>query len=58
MNTTKEERAMSVAQMRANFAHEGGAPDAEQEALLDQYIEGTAILADLYTHAREYVYIA
>jgi len=56
--TTKEERAMRVAQMRANFAHEGGTPDAEHEALLDQYIEGTATLADLYTHAREYVYTA
>lgn len=49
---------MRVAQMRANFAHEGGVPDAEHEALLNQYIEGTATLADLYTHAREYVYTA
>lgn len=58
MSTTKEERAMRVSQMRANFAHEGGTPDVEHEALLEQYIEGNATLADLYTHAREYVYTA
>jgi hypothetical protein len=36
----------------------GRPPDAEHEALLDRYIEGTATLADLYAHAREYVYTA
>jgi hypothetical protein len=56
MSTTKEERSLRVANMRANFAQEGGVPDAEHEALLDHYIEGTATLADLYDHAREYVY--
>jgi hypothetical protein len=54
--TSKEERNRRVANMRANFAQEGGVPDAEHEALLDRYIEGNATLADLYEHAREYVY--
>ena len=56
MGTTKEERSLRVANMRANFAQEGGAPDAQHEALLERYIEGTATLADLYDHAREYLY--
>jgi hypothetical protein len=56
MTTTNEERSLRVANMRANFAHEGGVPDAEHEALLDRYVEGTATLADLYEHAREYLF--
>ncbi len=56
MGSTKEERRLRVANMRANFAQEGGAPDAQHEALLERYIEGTATLADLYDHAREYLY--
>lgn len=54
MATTKEERSKSVAQMRANFAHEGLVPDTCDEALLGQYIEGTVTLADLYEHACAY----
>jgi murein tripeptide amidase MpaA len=56
MGTTKEERSLRVANMRANFAQEGGAPDAQHEALLERYIEGAATLADLYAHAQEYLY--
>jgi hypothetical protein len=54
VESTKEERGRRVANMRANFAHEGGVPDAEQNALLDRYIEGTATLADLLEHAYDY----
>ena len=54
MASTKEERSRRVANMRANFAQEGGVPDPEQNALLDRYIEGTATLADLLEHAYEY----
>lgn len=54
MASTKEERSQRVANMRANFAQEGGVPDPEQNALLDRYIEGTATLADLLEHAYEY----
>lgn len=55
MNTTKEQRSLRVAQMRAHFAEEGRIPNPEKEALLDLYIEGTATLADVVDHAREYV---
>jgi hypothetical protein len=54
MASTKEERSRRVANMRANFAQEGGVPDPAQNALLDRYIEGTATLADLLEHAYEY----
>jgi hypothetical protein len=52
---TKAERKRDVATMKANFALEGGVPDASQEALLSQYIEGTASFQDLFDHAREFV---
>ena len=55
MTTTGEERSLRVAQMRAHFAREGGVPNPEKEALLDRFIEGTATLADVFEHAREYV---
>jgi hypothetical protein len=58
MATTKDERALHVAQMRANFAQEGGVPDPEHETLLNCYIEGTSTLADLYEHAHEYALAA
>jgi len=54
MESTKEERSRRVANMRANFAQEGGVPDSEQNAVLDRYIEGTATLADLLEYAYEY----
>lgn len=55
MTTTKEERSLRIAQMRTNFAREGGIPNAEKEALLDRFIEGNATWAQLYDHALEYV---
>lgn len=55
MTTTKEERTLRVAQMRAHLAQEGGVPNPEKEALLDRFIEGTATLADVFDHAHEYV---
>jgi hypothetical protein len=58
MTTTKDERSRNVAKMLANFAQEGQVPDAEDEALLQRYIEGTATLADLYEHASEYAFAA
>lgn len=54
MASTKEERSRRVANMRANFAQEGGVPGPAQNALLDRYIEVTATLADLLEHAYEY----
>lgn len=55
MTTAKEERALRVAQMRAHFAQEGGVADPEKEAWLERFIEGSASLADLFDHAREYL---
>lgn len=52
--TTAEERRRRIETMRANFAQEGMQPDAEDLALQERYIEGTATLADLLAHAREY----
>jgi hypothetical protein len=40
--------------MRANFALEDMPPDAEDLALQERYIEGTASLDDLLTYARAY----
>lgn len=51
----KEERSLLVAQMREQFAQDGGIPIPEKEALLDPFIEGTATLAELFHHAFEYV---
>ncbi len=53
MTTSKEERAVRVAQMRARFAQEGGVAAPEKEALLDHFIEGTVSLTDLVDHAPE-----
>lgn len=50
MPTSKEDRALHVAQMRAHFAQEGGVADPEKEAWLERFIEGTASLADLFDH--------
>jgi hypothetical protein len=58
MVTTEKERSLRVAQMRANFAQEGYGPDAEDEALLNRYIVGTATLADLYEYACKYALAA
>ena len=55
MTITKEERRLRIAQMRTNFARDGGVPDAEKEALLDRFIEGNTTWAQLYDHALEYV---
>jgi len=52
--TTAEERRRRIETMRANFAQEGMHPDAEDRALQERYIEGTATLADLLAHARAY----
>jgi hypothetical protein len=53
--TKKEERSLRIAQIRENFAKEGGVPDAEKEALLDCFVEGNATWADLFDYAYEYV---
>ncbi|OBV41337.1 antitoxin VbhA family protein [Janthinobacterium psychrotolerans] len=55
MTNTKEERALHASQMRAHLAQEGGVIDPEKETLLQRYVEGSASLADLFDHAREYV---
>lgn len=55
MTTTKEERALHASQMRTHFAQEGGVVGPEKETLLQRYIEGSASLADLFDHAREYL---
>lgn len=52
---SKEERSICVARLRERFAQEGGIPDAEKEALLDGFVEGTVTLANLFDHARDYV---
>ena len=52
--TTKTEREKHVAQMRANFAIEGMQPDAEDLAMQQRYIDGTASTDDLLQHARAF----
>lgn len=54
MNSSREDRRQHVATMRANFAIEGMHPDAEDLALQERYIDGTASLDDLMNHARAY----
>lgn len=44
--TTKAEREKHVAQMRANFAIEDMRPDADDQAMQQRYIDGTASLND------------
>lgn len=55
MSTNEEERRQCIAQMRTNFAREGGIPDKEKEAILDCFIEGNATWADIFDQAYEYV---
>ena len=54
MSVSKELRRQHVAAMRANFALEDMYPDAEDLALQDKYIDGTANLDDLMNHALAY----
>lgn len=52
--TTREQRRQHVATMRANFGIEDMHPTAEDLAWQERYIEGTANLDDLLTHARTF----
>lgn len=55
MNTTiKTEREKHVAQMRANQRIEGFEPDADDLAMQQRYIEGTATLDDLLQYAMRF----
>ena len=49
--TTKAEREKHVAQMRANFAIEDMRPDADDLAMQQRYIDGTASLDNLLQYA-------
>lgn len=57
MITTKEQRRQHVATMRINFGIEDMQPDAEDLAWQERYIEGTASLNDLLTHAHTFAEI-
>ena len=52
--TSQEERRRHVEQMRANFAIEDIHPDADDLAMQERYITGTATLADLLQYARDF----
>lgn len=52
--TTAEERRKHVEQMNANFAIEDFKPDAEDQALQQQYIEGNVSLDDMRAQAIEF----
>lgn len=52
--TTREERKRHVVQMLANFRLEGLEPDAADKQLQTAYIDGTATLDDMLTHARSF----
>jgi len=52
--TTKAEREKHVAQMRANNRIEGFLPDADDLAMQQRYIDGTATTDDLMQHARTF----
>lgn len=54
MNVCQKERCNHVSAMRANFAIEGMYADAEDIALQERYIAGTASLDDLLNHARAF----
>lgn len=54
MNDSRELRRKHVAAMRANFAIEDMHPDAEDLALQERYIDGTANLDEFIKHARAY----
>lgn len=51
---TKQEREHQVRQMLANQRLEGLEPDQVHQQLLQEYIDGTASLDDLWRHARAY----
>lgn len=48
------ERAAHVRQVNANQAIEGFHPDDEDAAIQNRYIAGTAAIADLLAHARQF----
>jgi hypothetical protein len=48
------ERDHQVTQMRANFSIEGIEPREDDLTWQHRYIEGTASLADMLQHARDY----
>jgi hypothetical protein len=52
--TSRAEREHHVAQMLANHRIEGYEPDEADKQLQAAYIDGTATLDDLLTHARQY----
>jgi hypothetical protein len=52
--TTREERKRHVVQMLANFRLEGLEPDAADKQLQAAYIDGTATLDNMLTHARSF----
>lgn len=52
--TSRAERERHVAQMLASSRLEGLEPDEAHQQLLQEYIEGTASLKDLLTHARQF----
>lgn len=52
--TTREERVQHVRQMLANSRLEGFEPDAADKQLQAAYIDGTATLDDMLTHARSF----
>lgn len=52
--TTREERKRHVVQMLVNFRLEGLEPDTADKQLQAAYIDGTATLDDMLTHARSF----
>lgn len=52
--TSRADRERHVAQMLASSRLEGLEPDEAHQQLLQDYIEGTASLDDLLSHARDY----
>lgn len=52
--TTQGKRKHHVAQMLANSRLEGFEPDKVDKQLQDAYIDGTATLDDMLTHARAF----
>ena len=53
--STPAQRAMQVLQINANQALEGLRPDETDKAIQARYINGTASLADILQHARDFV---
>ncbi|MGZ5199210.1 MAG: antitoxin VbhA family protein [Telluria sp.] len=56
--TTREERAHHVAQMRASFALEGIHPQADDVDIEQRYIDAKISLDDMLQHARDFARIA